>query len=156
MSIFGIGFILYDAIYYDFTPSTKENPYGVAARVLIQPTYHSSLSQQKNPIEPQDTLWFRYTSQEPIRIMGYNICNGILCINNKSEGYSQHNPKNFDKPQKWAGGTLGDLPWNVGDTVHIRVKIQPVMISEDGAISTLDDHVLFVDLGKSKILKVSS
>lgn len=155
-SVFGIGFTLHAAIPYDFTPSTKENPYGIAARVLVQPTYPPSLSQQKNPIEQQDVLWFRYTSQEPIRMLGYNICNGISCINNEIESYSQHHSKNSDKPQKWAGGTLGDLPWNVGDTVHIRVKMQPVMISEDGAITPLLDQIFFIDLGESKIIKVVS
>jgi hypothetical protein len=89
-------------------------------------------------------------------MMGYNICNGILCIHDDNERYSAHDPKNFDKPQKWAGTSLGDLPWNVGDTVHIRVKVQPVMISEDGAIIPLDDPILFVDLGESKIVKVAS
>ena len=126
VSVFGIQFLLHAATSYDLTPSTKENPYGVDARVLVQTRYPPSPIYQKNLME-QDVLQFRYNSQEPIRMMGYNICNGILCIHDDNERYSLHDPKNFDKPQKWAGTSLGDLPWNVGDTVHIRVKIQPVI-----------------------------
>lgn len=156
MAIFGTVFFLYSLSSYDFAPSTKENPYGVTARVLIQPTYFSPPIPPKDPIEPQDVLWFRYHSQEPIQLVGYNICNGMMCIKSEIQSYSPHDPANLDKPQKWTGGTIGDLPWNEGDAVHIRVKIKPVTISEDGTIIPQDDKFTFIDLGKSKIIKSTS
>ena len=156
VTIFAVVSLLHIANSYDFAPSTKENPYGVAARVLIEPTIPPSMIKPKVPSEPRDVLYFKYTSQEPVQIVGYNICNGILCIKDESLSYSPSNPTNANEPHKWGGGTLGDRPWNVGDTVHIRIKVKPVTISEDGTLVPQDGKMTFIDLGESKIIKSTS
>jgi len=53
----------------------------------------------------------------------------------------------------WDGGTPGDLPWKIGDTVHIWVKTSPGGISEDGYLIHLNESITRIDLGESKIIR---
>jgi hypothetical protein len=152
-SVITIGLILYLLNSYDFTPSTMENPYGVDARVLVQPTYFSPGIQTESSNFPQNVLWFRYNSKEPIDLIGYTICNGIFCIKAETYSYSPPAPEWKDFPEMWAGNTLGDLHWKVGDSVHIWIKVSPVEITETGERMSLSEPVFYIDLGESKIIQ---
>ena len=150
----GLGTIWYLAGSFDFAPSTKDNPYGVQAKVIISPTTFSPPIEPKIPIEPIPVLWFRYNSEKPVQLIGYNVCNGLFCIKREVGGsYGPAAPELMDQPDKWAGGTMGDLHWKVGDTVHIRIKIKTVTISDDGQVILDSDKMMFIDLGESKIIQ---
>lgn len=145
-----IGVFFYLSAFSYFTPNTTENLYGIEARVMIQSTYFSPPVQPKGPIEPQDALWFRYNTKLPVDLLEFTVCNGTSCITHYS-GNGPPSPELSGYPEKWAGGTLGDMPWKVGDVVHIWVKASPV-VSENEKLQRLNNTVSNIDLGESKII----
>jgi len=147
-----IGLSVYLLNSYDFTPSTKENPFGVEAKVLVQPTYFSPRVQSESSSYPQDVLWFRYNSKEPIDLIGYTICNGIFCTKAQTYSYSPPAPEWKNYPEMWAGNTLGDLHWKEGDKVHIWIRVSPVEITEMGDRVSVSEPVFYIDLGESEII----
>jgi hypothetical protein len=46
--------------------------------------------------------------------------------------------------------TIGNVHWRVGDTVHIRVKVEPVTINETGNIIPQSDKMRFIDSENQK------
>jgi len=137
---------------YDFAPSTKDNPLSVEARVVYG--IDTAIMCPQEPCSPPSPIFqFRYYSHLPMQLLGYNICDGISCI--KNEGfvtYTITKPGLSGHPEQWGGGTIGNVPWKIGDTVHIRVKVEPVTINDSGNIIPQSDKMMFVDLGESKII----
>lgn len=137
----------YFARSYDFAPSTTDNPFGIQAELVYVKDLKISCPMQ--PCGPLDAFGFRYTSQKPVQLVAYNICGGIFCI--KREGFGSYGIGGNETHRTWGGGqTVGDIPWKVGDTVNIRVKVKPVEILEDGKVMP-KDGIFFIDVGKSKI-----
>jgi hypothetical protein len=148
-----MGVIIYlDTLPY-FSPSTNENPYGIEAKVMIQSTYVSPPIQQDEPIKPQDVLWFRYNTKELVNIIGFTICNGSNCITHQPGSGPPLHPEPSAEIDLWGGGTLGDLPWKIGDIVHIWVNTRHVYSSGNGDLIDLNDPVSRIDLGESKITR---
>ncbi|MGQ0796223.1 MAG: hypothetical protein ACT4N5_08600 [Nitrosopumilaceae archaeon] len=141
---------------FDFAFSNKNNPYGIQAIVAYSPEESSHIKEKS--IQQQDVLWFRYYSQEPIHLLGYYICNGIFCLKKLDDGsFSPTTLELANQPKKWAGSTLGDLPWKIGDIVNIKVKVAPVIIQTDeGEEKIVPDYekVMVIDLGKLKIKEI--
>jgi hypothetical protein len=91
-----------------------------------------------------------------MQLVGYNICDGFSCVKNGGfatytitrAGLSGH-------PEQWASVSIGDVHWQVGDAVHIRLKVKPVTITENGDVIPDPGMMFFTDLGDSKIMKVN-
>ncbi|MHB8601893.1 MAG: hypothetical protein ACYC6W_11250 [Nitrosotalea sp.] len=138
----------YFASYYDFEPSTTDNPFGINATVSY--VHNLKISCIRNPCGPLNAFSLSYTSQKPIQLISYNICGGIYCI--KQGNFASYGRGGTPDSPIWGGGsTLGEIPWKVGDIVDIKLKIQPVMIKENGDIIPEPDKMTFIDLGESKI-----
>jgi len=132
---------------YDFAPSTTDNPFGVRAELVYVKDLKISCPIQ--PCGPLNAYMFRYNSQKPVQLVSYNICGGVFCI--KREGFGSYGIGGNETHRTWGGGqTVGDIPWKVGDTVNIRVKVKPVEILENGKVMPKDE-MFFIDVGKSKI-----
>ena len=134
------------------TYDPRENPYGVEARIMIQSTYFSSPIEPKDPIEPQDVLWLRYNTKHHVDLREFEVCNGLYCIA-FIPANGPPSPELSGFPEKWAGITLGDLPWKIGDTVHIWTKASPVDMSKDGYLIHLNEPITSIDLGELKIIR---
>lgn len=141
----------YFANSYDFAPSTTDNPFGIRAELVYVKNLKISCPMQ--PCVPLSAFGFRYTSQKPVQLVAYNICGGISCI--KREGFGSYGIGGNEEHRIWGGSeTVGDIPWKVGDTVNIRVKVKPVQILENGEVVP-QDKIFFIDVGKSKIIETS-
>jgi len=139
---------------YDFAPSTKENPFGVEARLVYE--HNMRISCPIEPCGPLNAFVLKHNSREPVQFVAFNICGGIFCI--KQEGFGGHGPpapELASQPEKWGGGTVGQIPWSIGDVVDIRVKVKPAHILEDGKV-VFDEKIWFIDLGESKIIEVEN
>jgi hypothetical protein len=133
---------------YDFAPSTKDNPFRINATVSF--VHNMKISCIRQPCEPFNAFGLSYTSQEPVQIISYNICGGIYCI--KQGNFASYGRGGTPDNPTWEGGTtLGKIPWKVGDIVDIKLKIQPVIIKENGDIIPEPEKMSFIDLGESKI-----
>ena len=152
----GLGTIWYLASSFDFEPATKENPFGIQAVVAY--VHDLKISCPTSPCGPINALMFKVISKEDVQLWEYNICNGIHCIRGGGVGSLRGTTEWDGMPQAWGGGTIGDLPWKVGDTVWIRVKVAPVTITNDGfeeEIIPQPENAMFIDLGTSKIIDLN-
>jgi hypothetical protein len=151
-----MGVVIYLDTFPYFSPSTKENPYGIEAKVMIQSTYFSPPIKQDEPIKPQDVLWFRYNTKQLVNITEFTICKEFDCIPYQPANGPPLQPDSSTNIDSWGGGPLGDLPWKIGDTVHIWVKARHIYSSENGDLIKFDDPGLNIDLGESKIIRGST
>ena len=145
-----IGSVLvwYFASFYDFAPSTTDNPFGINATVSY--VHNLRISCIRQPCEPFNAFGLSYTSQKPVQLISYNICGGIYCI--KQGNFASYGRGGTPDNPVWGGSTtLGDIPWKVGDTVDVRLKFQPVIIKENGDMYPEPEMTMFIDLGQSKI-----
>ncbi len=142
--------IWYFASSYDFASSTTDNPFGINATVSY--VHNLKMISCPKPCGPLNTFILSYTSQKPIQLISYNICGGIYCI--KQGNFASYGRGGTPDSPMWGGGTtLGGIPWKVGDVVDIKLKIQPVMIKENGDIIPEPEKMTFIDLGESKIME---
>ncbi|MGI0073402.1 MAG: hypothetical protein ACREA3_06295 [Nitrosotalea sp.] len=158
----GIYMIWFFTSSYDFSTYTKDNPLGFEANVIYN--YNPYLMCPQLPCHASNTFQLNFTSIEGSELIAYNICDGIFCT--KKEGFDNHviyvHPKiagiNFGSVPAYNAGPvmLGDLPWKVGDTVNIRIKVMPVTILDNGSLIHYPEKTMFVDLGKSKIIEVGN
>lgn len=147
---------------YDFSTYRKDNPLGIEANVICN--YNPYLMCLQLPCHASDIFQLNFTSKEGSELIAYNICDGILCT--KKEGFENHvinvHPKivgiNFGGVTAYTADPiiLGDLPWKVGDTVNIRLKVIPVTIPDNGSLIRYPEKIMFVDLGESKIIAVGN
>jgi len=72
------GIIYYVAISYDFTPSTRENEFGISAKLAYSDSYLPIMC----PISSCQSTHFKLvvSSQKDIFLRGYNICKEIFCV----------------------------------------------------------------------------
>ncbi|MEO9309413.1 MAG: hypothetical protein ABI337_03865 [Nitrososphaera sp.] len=134
---------------YDFAASTTENPFGIEATLAY--VKDLKISCPIHPCGPVNSFMFKYISNEPVQLISYNICGGFTCIKRDGFGsYEPAHPELSEHPEKWGGSTVGEIPWKVGDTIHIRVKVKPVDVMENGTV-VYEDKIFFIDLGQSKI-----
>ena len=142
--------IWYFASFYDFAPSTTDNPFGINATVSY--VHNLKISCIRQPCGPFNAFGLSYTSKEPVQLISYSICGGIYCI--KQENFASYGRGGTPDSPVWGGSTtLGDIPWNIGDTVDIRLKVQPVIIKENGDVIPEPEKMMFIDLGPSKIME---
>ena len=150
-----IGFSLFLANSYDFTPSTKDNPYGLEARV-VKTIWNPSVTGPPEPTET--TVGFRlyFDSKKPIEYIGHNICSGIFCV---LEGLGEQGSVRLrfdlgDNMRDWDNYNIPGYPWwNAGDTANIRIKVKPATLLENGTIVRSNGETTFIDLGESQILE---
>ena len=145
-----IGSVLvwYFASFYDFAPSTTDNPFGINATVSY--VHNLKISCIRQPCEPFNAFVLSYTSQKPVQLISYNICGGIYCI--KQGNFASYGRGGTPDSPVWGGGiTFGNTPWKVGDIVDVRLKVKPVTIKENGDIIPDTENMMFIDLGQSKI-----
>lgn len=144
----GSASILYFASFYDFAPSTTNNPFGI--NVTVSYMHNLKISCIRQPCEPVNAFGLSYTSQKPVQLISYNICGGIYCI--KQGNFASYGRGGTPDSPVWGGSTtLGEIPWKVGDTVNVRLKVQPVTIKENGDMVPEPEKMVFIDLGQSKI-----
>jgi hypothetical protein len=135
---------------YDFTPSTKDNPFGIKATVSY--VHNLKISCIRNPCGPFNAFELLYTSQKPVQIISYNVCGGIYCI--KQGDFASYGRGGTPDSPVWGESmTLGSIPWKVGDVVDIRLKVQPVGINGD--LVPESQNMMFIDLGKSMITETN-
>ncbi|MGH2613481.1 MAG: hypothetical protein ACRDFB_10605 [Rhabdochlamydiaceae bacterium] len=144
----GSASVWYFASFYDFAPSTTDNPFGINATVSY--VHNLKISCIRQPCGPFNAFGLSYTSQKPIQLISYNICGGIYCI--KQGNFASYGRGGTPDSPVWGGSTtLGDIPWKVGDIVDVRLKVQPVTIKENGDIVPEPEKTVFIDLGQSKV-----
>ncbi|MDC8452626.1 MAG: hypothetical protein LV477_06920 [Candidatus Nitrosotalea sp.] len=144
----GFALVWHFANFYDFEPSTTDDPFGINATVSY--VHNLKISCIRQPCGPLNAFGLSYTSQKPVQLISYNICGGIYCI--KQGNFASYGRGGTPDSPVWGGGTtLGEIPWKVGDIVDIRLKVQPVTIKENGDIVPEPEKTMFIDLGQSKI-----
>lgn len=142
--------IWYFTSFYDFAPSTTDNSFGIGA--TINYVHNLKISCPVPSCGPLDAFVLSYSSQKPVQLISYNICGGIYCI--KQENFASYGRGGTLDSPVWGGSTtLGTIPWQVGDTVDIRLKLQPVIIKENGDVTPEPEKRFFIDLGPSKIME---
>ena len=140
--------IWYFTSFYDFAPSTTDNPFGINATVSY--VHNLKTSCISRPCGPVNVFDLSYTSQKSVQLISYNICGGIYCI--KQGNFASYGRGGTPDSPVWGEDiTLGNTPWKVGDTVDVRLKFQPVIINENGEMYPEPDKTMFIDLGQSKI-----
>ncbi|MGI0102648.1 MAG: hypothetical protein ACREA7_08660 [Nitrosotalea sp.] len=158
----GVFIIWFFTSSYDFSTYTKDNSLGIEANVIYD--YNPNLMCNFLPCHTSKTFQLNFTSKEGSELISYNICDGIFCT--KKAGFENHiinaGAQNheiaFGSVTSYKAGPiiLGDLPWTVGDTVDIRMKVMPVTVLDNGSLIHYPERTMFVDLGKSKIIEVGN
>ncbi len=151
-----IGLALFLVNSYDFTPSTRDNPHGLDARV-VKTIWNPTDDGMWPPELAETRVIFRlyHNSKDPLEYFGYNICSGVFCIKEESGQYGSVRESNLgNNMQQWPDFNIASYPWwNAGDTVNIRIKVKPTTMLENGTIVGSNDNMIFIDLGESQILE---
>ena len=141
----GIGIIGFFLNSYDFTTSTKENKYGVEAKLVYSENYLPFMC----PVPCEGTHFsLDVTSEKNAFFLGYNICNGITCV--KNYGSNVFLRAGAPASDHTIVPVWGIESWKSGDIVDIRVKVAEA-VPTDNYYATDPSNLIFVDLGKSKI-----
>jgi hypothetical protein len=119
---------------YDPTPVTKENTFGIMARVLYQPAISCPFGHC-----PSTDFFLNIKSNSTAYLTGYNICDNNSCVK-KTVTPSQINDKSNGYELIYLPA---DLNWNNGDMVDIQLEVS----------STPDNKTaLLLNLGNSTIV----
>jgi hypothetical protein len=60
-------------------------------------------------------------------------------------------------PKRWGGGTVGDIPWEIGETVKIKMKAAPAtmrIVDNSESWSYDASQAVWIDLGNSQIIEL--
>lgn len=132
---------------YDFEPTSNENPFGLNATASYR-------GEDGKPCQPQNCssegrFVLSYRSEKPVEVISYNLCGGLYCM--LRQGISSYGQEGTATHPVW-GDDIGieNAPWNVGDTIDIRLKVIPVGLSK-GEIVPEWENGLYVDLGNVRI-----
>lgn len=136
-----IGAMLFFLYYYDFTPSTKENEFGIHALVVRAPPFMGGCD---NPLCHYSGYVLKISSEKHVFLTGYNICKEIFCV--REDGLSVSLDETYV-----VTSIISDVPWKVGDTVSIRAKVSHPYNMAGSFIANLL-NMSFVDLGNSKVM----
>lgn len=141
----------------DLLHSTTENPLGIKAQVIVEQDTAISCP-MKCTIPPTPHLVL--SSEKGAQFVGYQVCDGISC---KKDNLDNSLYVHLEQvPQDYSGAAvsleashinLGDLPWNLGDTVHVIVKAFPATLHLNNVVTRELDKTMTVDLGQSKIIR---
>lgn len=132
---------------YAFGSSTKANPFGLDATLSYQHDLRASCPMTN--CGPLNAFVLSYSAEKLIQLVSYNICGGLYCV--LQECLASYGQGGTVGHPVWGGNiTVSDAPWKVGDTVDIRLRVQPVGITNKGIIPE-SENMLFIDLGESKI-----
>jgi|CXWL01.1.fsa_nt_gi hypothetical protein len=143
---FVVGAAGYLVIFYDLTPSTTVNDFGISARIV-----HGFDDRIMCRIEPCDTSIYlmHIHSEMPGFVTGYNICKGLACIRN-DELQLFVGPEN--DPRNQIVYLSKNVPWQVGDIVNIRLEVAG-SVSVDGKNYPDTHKRLHLDLGNSIVVE---
>ena len=139
----------------DILHSTTENPLGIKARVIVERDTAISCI-QKCDIPPTPHLVL--SSEKGAQFTGYQVCNGISCkkdnLDNSLYVHLEQVPQNYSGAVSLEAShiNLGDLQWNLGDTIHVIVKAIPVTLQPNNVVTRELEKTMTVDLGQSKII----
>ncbi|MGH2613557.1 MAG: hypothetical protein ACRDFB_10995 [Rhabdochlamydiaceae bacterium] len=136
-----IGATLFFLYYYDFVPSTKENAFGIHALVVHTPPFMGGCD---NPPCQQPDYVLKLNSKKHVFLTGYNICKGIFCV--RQDGLSVPLGEAYVMTP-----IIRYIPWKVGDTVNIRVKVSH-SYNMAGSYIPNPLNMSFVDLGNSTVI----
>jgi len=138
----------------DVLHATTDNPLGIKAQVTFeQDTAISCI--QKCDMPP--SLHLVLSSEEGAQFVGYQACDGISCkkdnLDNSLYVHLEHVPQNYSGATGFEASHiyLGDLPWQVGDMVHVVVKAFPVALQPNGTVIKEQEKMMTVDLGELEI-----
>lgn len=143
-----IGVLLFFT-YYDFTPSTKENKFGINALVIHSPLYMGCPT-----VNCQPNYYLKINSKSTTLLLGYNICDGNSCV--KQDGLAISLPLVDVLHPDYRKLPLPDnLPWKDGDSVNIQVKVSGSSMMDNTLYYASTTSNIWVDLGKSEIVRSS-
>ncbi|MBI3640705.1 MAG: hypothetical protein HY223_10440 [Thaumarchaeota archaeon] len=146
-----IGTMLFFLYYYDPTPVTKENTFGINALVI------HSLGVSGCPTEESCIYhdhYLKINSKLQTFLVGYNICDGNSCV--KKDGLAVSLPVLDVLHPDYQKLQLPDnLPWKDGDSVNIQVKVPSASIIDNTLYFDASHPNIWVDLGKSEIVRSS-
>src|SRR5574340_1039762 len=138
----------------DLSNPVTANPLGIKARVIME-VDTTIMCPTKCVIPPTPHLVL--SSEKGEQFVGYRVCNGVSCKKDKLEdslyAHLEQVPQNY-RGTVWLEAShinLGDLPWNLGDTVHVLVKAFPVTLQPNAVVIREPEKTRVVDLGKSTL-----
>ncbi|MDE1766773.1 MAG: PD40 domain-containing protein [Thaumarchaeota archaeon] len=138
----------------DLSGPTTDNPLGITASVVVEQDT-SMMCPVKCTISPTPHLVLR--SHSGAEFVGYRVCDGGSCktgrLSDSINASLESIPQNYSGPTGLTPSdiNLGDLPWQVGDTVHVIVKAFPVALQPNDILVRQPERTAVVDLGESKI-----
>jgi len=147
-----------ESIIFDFSNSTTANPFGIKAQVIYDYDHYVMKGSFKD-------FQINLTSQKGVQFVSYEVCDGSSCMKDKlnilnvlMEKTQTKEPPNYNG----LGGfitrpsiiTRSPIDWNVGDTVHIVVRVYSVRLTVEEGLVGYPDGIVTLDLGKSQIVSL--
>src|SRR5574340_744241 len=139
----------------DLSNPTTENPLGIQAKVAMEKdTLISCIRKCDIPPTPHLIL----ISEKGAQFVGYQVCDGASCkkdvLDNSLYAHLAQVPQNYSGAVGLEAShiNLGNLPWSVGDTVHILVKAFPVTLQPNNIVIREPEKTMVIDFGESKII----
>jgi len=144
---------LINKIPMDFSYAEAKNPLGIKAQIIMQQNHFISCPVKcVIPFTPHLVL----TAEKGIQFIGYEVCSGsckkdkildglYVSLENISENYTGASSMQISPID------LGNIGWQKGDTVHIKVMAFPATLLENNVIIRHTEHITMTDLGTSKI-----
>lgn len=144
-----------ESVNLDLSNITTENPLGIKAQVKMEvDTTISCPTKCTIPPTPHLVL----TSEKGAQFVGYQVCDGVSCkkdnLDNSLYVHLVQVPQNYSGAVSLEAShiNLGNLSWQVGDTVHVLVKAFPVTLQPNNVVTRELKKTMTVDLGQSKII----
>lgn len=143
-SSFIIGIAVFSVNYYDLGSYTKEDEFGIKALVVHTPP---------PMICPQTPCHFsgymlKVNSRSHAFLTGYDICKGVFCT--RQDGLSVSLDTAYPTDPFVYIIIANNVPWKVGDTVNIRVKVTPFNMA--GNYIQNPAQTRLVNLGDSQVI----
>ncbi|MDE1841964.1 MAG: PD40 domain-containing protein [Thaumarchaeota archaeon] len=138
----------------DLSNPTTNNQLGITSSVIVEQDM-DIMCPVKCTIVPTPHLVLR--SHSGAEFVGYQVCDGGFCktgrLSNSIDASLDNIPQNYSGPAGLIPSdiNLGDLPWQVGDAVHVVVKAFPVVLQPNDILVRHTEKTAVVDLGESKI-----
>ncbi|HJT09784.1 MAG TPA: hypothetical protein VJ771_03295 [Candidatus Nitrosotalea sp.] len=138
----------------DLSNYTKENPLGIKAQIVME-VDTAIMCPTKCVILPTPHLVL--TSEKGTQFVGYQVCNGTSCkkdnLDNSLYIHLAQVPQNYSGTVGLEAShiNLGNLPWSVGDKVHVLVKAFPVTLQTNNVVIREPEKTMVIDLGDAII-----
>jgi hypothetical protein len=141
----GLGLAWLLVNYYDITPATKENEYGIHVLVVRVPPFMGGC--EKTPCH-QPEYMLKLNSKSHAFLTGYDICKGIFCVRQEGLSVSLDTAYPMDP---FVYVPINTAPWKINDTVNIRLNISPPY-NMAGTYIPFPYRTNFIDLGNSEVI----